>query len=187
MRDTVVLLDDSEGEGRLVAYIVPPSSTHGTGDLRTWLGSRLPEYMVPSLFLLISAIPLTQNGKVDRGALPAPKTGTIAAQACYVAPRTPLETQLAAIWQQSLGLTRVGMQESFLDLGGQSITAMRVVVRIRSALNLEVPVAWILQDPTIESLARFIDRMPAMAHNEEDLLRILEEIEKMPAAKGQEG
>jgi len=137
---------------------------------------------VPAAYVLLDAMPLTAHGKLDRRALPVPTVENIATTVEYVAPRTPLERDLAAIWRESLELERVGIGENFFDIGGHSLSAMRVVVRIRSVLNMDVPVACLFQNPTIESLASTIEGMRSSVPNDDaDLLRLLEEIEAMPA------
>jgi acyl carrier protein len=109
----------------------------------------------------------------------------VATTAKHAAPRTPLERDLAAIWQESLELEQVGIGEDFFDIGGHSLSAMRIVVRIRSVLNMEVPVACLFQNPTIETLAMAIDEMRTSIRNDEDVLRLLEEIEAMPASNAE--
>ena len=99
-----------------------------------------------------------------------------------IAPRTPLERDLAAIWRETLKLEQVGMDEDFFDIGGHSLSAMRIVVRIRSVLNMDVPVACLFQNPTIETLSAAMDWMRSSQDNPEDVLRLLEEIEAMPAS-----
>jgi amino acid adenylation domain-containing protein len=180
----VTVREDSPGDKRLIAYYTsvlkekPPVAEK----LRSLLSKSLPEHMVPAAYVLLDAMPLTAHGKLDRRALPVPTVENIATTVEYVAPRTPLERDLAAIWRESLELERVGIGENFFDIGGHSLSAMRVVVRIRSVLNMDVPVACLFQNPTIESLASTIEGMRSSVPNDDaDLLRLLEEIEAMPA------
>ena len=182
VREAVVVVDEKDGDKRLVAYLVPTSSTPSTTKLRTFLGEKLPEYMLPSAFVLLAEVPLTPHGKVDRRALPAPTNENIATAAEYVAPRTPLEKELADIWQQILGIERVGLRDNFFDVGGNSLSGMRVMAWIRSVLNLEVPISSLFQRSTIESLAMEIEAMRTSMHSEEDLLRILDELDAMPTS-----
>jgi amino acid adenylation domain-containing protein len=143
--------------GSLAAWLVaedtddPPSST----DLRVFLRERLPEAMVPSAFVWVDALPRTAGGKLDRRALPAPITDSDDA-AAYVAPRTPLEETIAAVWREVLGVPRVGVHDDFFALGGNSLVALRLIARIRQAAGAEVPVAALLQGPTVDQLARAV-------------------------------
>ncbi|HYH79351.1 MAG TPA: AMP-binding protein, partial [Longimicrobium sp.] len=141
-------------ERRLVAYLVPrdAQATPAPAELRTWLRERLPEYMVPAAFVWTEALPRTTSGKLDRRALPEHEDAA-GAPAEYVAPRTPLETRLAEIWREVLGVERVGLHDDFFDLGGQSILAMRLVARVREEMGGDVAVAELLQAPTLEEMA----------------------------------
>jgi hypothetical protein len=165
----VVAREDVPGDVRLVAYVVPgPEGARavepdaGTEDepaeqgglvplLREHLRERLPEYLVPSRFVVLDALPVTPGGKLDERRLPAPDGAADAAR--YVAPRSRLEELLAAVWAEVLGVERVGVRDSFFDLGGHSLLATRVVSRLR-AVKLEVPLRTIFQAPTVEGLAR---------------------------------
>jgi amino acid adenylation domain-containing protein len=143
--------------GTLAAWVVaedadhPPSST----DLRAFLRDRLPEAMVPSAFVPVDALPRTPSGKLDRGALPAPPA-IDAGDDDHVAPRTPLEETIAAAWREVLGVPRVGVRDDFFALGGNSLVALRLIARIRQAAGAELPVAALLQGPTVEQLARAV-------------------------------
>jgi len=141
--------------------------------------------MLPSIFVLIDAVPLTPHGKVDRRALPSPIAGNVATAAEYIAPRTPTERELAAIWQELLEVERVGITENFFEIGGHSLSAMRVVARMQSIHDLDIPVSCLFLHPTIESLAAEVDVMRVSAHSDEDLLRILDEIDAMPSLKAE--
>ncbi|WNG58276.1 amino acid adenylation domain-containing protein [Archangium gephyra] len=154
------------GESRLVAYVVPPSPRppgEGRGEgagspglnpeaVRTWLKQRLPEYMVPSAFVVLEALPLTSSGKVDGRALPAPGEARQGSRSS-VPPRDELERQLANVWEEVLGVTPVGVTDSFFELGGQSLLAVRLVARLRERLGRMVPLAALFEGPTIEALA----------------------------------
>ncbi|MDQ6774343.1 MAG: amino acid adenylation domain-containing protein [Candidatus Dormibacteraeota bacterium] len=155
----VVAGNDRSGERSLVAYVVPARErTLEVAALRALLRRTLPEYMVPSLFVPLVALPLTPNGKVDRHALPAPESGAQAAAGGYVAPRTALEAQLAAVWTEVLGVERVGVQDDFFDLGGHSLLAVRLLAEVHRACGVEVPVAAIFQGAsTIAGMATAIE------------------------------
>jgi acyl carrier protein len=185
IREAVVVLDEREEDKRLVGYFVPGTSAPSTAELRDFLGGKLPDYMVPSAFVVLDAVPLTPNGKLDRRALQALYKENIAATVSYTAPRTEIEKKLAQIWQEMLGVERVGIGENFFDLGGDSVSAMRAVVRMEKELELDLSVSCLFNNPTIELLAVALGEMKASAHGEEDLLRMLDEIDAMPASNAE--
>ncbi|HKP51511.1 MAG TPA: amino acid adenylation domain-containing protein [Chloroflexia bacterium] len=151
--------DDAPGDKRLVAYVVGDSGQgqpSTPSELRQYLKERLPEYMVPSAFVQMEKLPLTANGKVDRRALPAPELGRAEGDAEYVAPRNPVEETVAAIWVSVLGIERVGVHDSFFEVGGHSLAATQVVSRVREALRVELPLRRLFETPTIEGLAEAI-------------------------------
>jgi acyl carrier protein len=160
----VVLRADEGSEPRLVAYAVAKQAGYAVshGDrptpekLRDWLAASLPEYMVPSAVLLLDALPLTANGKVDRAALPSPETGAVAEDR-HVAPRTETETQLAAIWADVLKKERVGATDDFLELGGHSLMAIRVLGKISKTFGVRLALRTLFDAPTVEQLAATID------------------------------
>ncbi|HEX6751659.1 MAG TPA: amino acid adenylation domain-containing protein [Longimicrobium sp.] len=157
VRDCAVVVRTDGGEKRLVAYVVPANgSAPSPAGLREALGGRLPDYMVPTAFVALDAIPLTPNGKTDRRALPAPEAG---AHEDFVAPATPSETALAEIWAQVLGVDRVSVEDDFFLLGGHSLLATQVVSRIRRALGAEVPLRAVFEAPTVRRLAARVDAL----------------------------
>jgi amino acid adenylation domain-containing protein len=127
---------------------------HLNRQLRQLAESKLPEYMVPSAFVILDHWPLTANGKVDRTALPAPDGRSASAAGDFVAPRTPEEEILAAVWADVLGLERVGIEDNFFLLGGHSLLATQVISRVREAFSIELQVRTIFEEPTIAGLAR---------------------------------
>ncbi|MBD3307338.1 amino acid adenylation domain-containing protein [candidate division KSB3 bacterium] len=126
-------------------------------ELREYLRQQVPEYMIPSAFVMLDALPLTPNGKVDRVALPVPEIWGSGRQEGYVAPQTPLEEVVAAIWAEVLGVEHVGIHDNFFDLGGHSLLATQVISRIREACAVEFPVRQIFETPTISGLSQQID------------------------------
>ncbi|WEQ54976.1 amino acid adenylation domain-containing protein [Komagataeibacter nataicola] len=147
----VIAREDIPGDRRLVGYVVPePDATPDPATLRRALAAVLPDYMVPAALVLLDALPLTPNGKLDRKALPAPDF-TPAGEGR--APRNPQEAILAALFAEVLGLTRVGIDDSFFDLGGHSLLATRLASRIRSSLNIDLPVRAVFENPTVAGLA----------------------------------
>ncbi|HEU0079606.1 MAG TPA: amino acid adenylation domain-containing protein, partial [Longimicrobiaceae bacterium] len=150
----VVALDDASGGLRLVAYVVPAEGAGGevpAAELRSHLKAHLPEYMVPSVFVRLSTLPLTASGKVDRRALPAPESAGGARE--YMVPSTPTEELLAGIWGDVLGVERVGAEDDFFGLGGHSLLATRVVSRVRQAFGVELPLRALFEAPTVAGLA----------------------------------
>jgi amino acid adenylation domain-containing protein len=144
---------------RLVAYVVPvPDKTPTTAELRRWSQEKLPDYMVPSVFVFLKTFPLTPNGKVDRKALPEPDSVRPDLETPYVPPRSDLEETTAAIWRELLRVERVGLYDNFFDLGGHSLLAVQVQARLREALNLDLPIIKLFQYPTINSLTQFLSR-----------------------------
>ncbi|MEV4096074.1 amino acid adenylation domain-containing protein [Streptosporangium saharense] len=150
----VVVREDQPGERRLVAYVVPsgtaPAPTPSL--LRDALSWRLPGYMVPAAFHVMDRFPLTVNGKLDRAALPAPRRED-SVEADFTAPRDETETALAEIWRQVLGLERVGVRDSFFDLGGDSLSAVRVLSRIQAATGVRLAPRDLFETPTVAELA----------------------------------
>jgi amino acid adenylation domain-containing protein len=165
VRQAVVMArEDVPGGQRLVAYLVPEGSGElARADLAAWARSMLPEYMVPSAFVVMDALPLTPNAKVDRKALPAPEGAQMAAGAAYVAPRTPEQELLAEIWARVLSVERVGMRDNFFDLGGHSLLATQLVSRVRDAFAVELPLRALFEHPTVESLALEVEEASGRA------------------------
>jgi acyl-coenzyme A synthetase/AMP-(fatty) acid ligase len=151
--------EDSPGDKRLVVYLVLKSGDlPGVEELREHLKTKLPEYMVPSAFLMLDAFPLTSNGKVDRKALPAPQRQETGLDVNYVAPRTQMEKLIADIWSKVLRLEKVGVNDSFFELGGHSLLTVRVHAQICEALHTPISIVKLFQYPTISSLARYLDQ-----------------------------
>jgi acyl carrier protein len=156
----LVAKNDANGDERLVAYVVPiREHAPSVNELRSYLKERLPEYMVPSVFVTLEALPLTPNGKVDRQALPVPEDLRTQLDTEFVAPRGTLEEQLAEIWGQVLGVERVGAHDNFFELGGHSLLATRVVSRVREIIGVELPLLSLFEEPTVVGLAERIERV----------------------------
>jgi len=136
-------------------------------DLRAWLGDKLPEFMVPSNFVLLERMPLSANGKVDRKALPVPDQSRLEDRGAYVAPRLPEQEVLASIWSDVLRIERVGIRDDFFGLGGHSLNATQVVARVREAFKVEMPLRTLFESPTIESLARAITALTRRQEGQE--------------------
>ncbi|HWH68152.1 MAG TPA: non-ribosomal peptide synthetase, partial [Candidatus Sulfotelmatobacter sp.] len=154
----VVAAEDSGGGKRLVAYIVSPSATPDFEQLRHHLARNLPDYMIPSVFVPLSALPLTLNGKVDQRALPAPETDQTTTPHSSVPPRNPTETALVQIWCQLLNRNLVGIHDNFFHLGGHSLLATQVIWRIASTFNVDLSVRTLFEAPTVAALAEAVGR-----------------------------
>lgn len=181
----VIVREDQSGHKRLVAYVVPTILFDGhrslspwknsrdfannplyrkqvrelTGKLRDFLKQKLPDYMVPSAFVILDSLPLTPNGKIDLRALPAPE-GTSGSNANFIAPRDTLELQLAQIWSEVLEVSPVGVRDNFFDIGGHSLLAIALIARLQRQLDKNLSLAALLQNPTIEQLATSIRSDP---------------------------
>jgi FkbM family methyltransferase len=130
-------------------------------ELRSFLGGKLPEHMIPSAFVLLDKFPLTSGGKLDRRALPAPDETSSLAEAVFVAPRTPVEQQIASIWMEVLGLKQVGVHQNFFESGGHSLLATQVISRLRDTFSVSLPVSSLFESPTVSGLAETIERTEA--------------------------
>ncbi|MET0396030.1 MAG: amino acid adenylation domain-containing protein, partial [Longimicrobiaceae bacterium] len=164
----VVAREDEPGRGahRLVAYVVARGgAAPETAGLRAHLRERLPEHMVPSAFVALERLPLTPNGKLDRAALPAPDTAAGGRE--YVAPRTPLEEVLAAIYAEVLRTEPVGIHDDFFELGGHSLLATRVASRVREAFGVEMPVRVLFEAPSVAALGERVSTLQPTARVED--------------------
>ncbi|MDQ5848752.1 MAG: amino acid adenylation domain-containing protein [Pseudomonadota bacterium] len=155
----VLAREDTPGNKQLVAYVTASRPGNAVA-LYEFLKERLPEYMVPTQIVFLDALPLTQNGKVDRNALPAPSGEDAAAGREFAAPCTSTERALAEIWRELLAIERIGIHEDVFDLGAHSLLAMMAVVQIRQAFALDVPLRSLFEYPTVAQLAELIDSLP---------------------------
>jgi amino acid adenylation domain-containing protein len=153
VREAVVIdREDTPGNKRLVAYIVAQEQSEILNQLRDFLKQKLPDYMVPSVFVFLDALPLTPNGKVDRRALPAPDSSPSDSRG-FVPPRDTVEQQLQRIWSEVLQLSTIGVHDNFFELGGHSLLAVRLMAMIQQHFGKNLPLATLLASPTIEQLA----------------------------------
>ena len=157
IRDVCVLLrEDVPGDQRLVAYVVTEEQQSPTvSELRAFLQERLPDYMLPAVFMMLEALPISPNGKVDRRALPVPEQGRPDLEQGYVAPRTAIEEALAGIWSQVLGVEQVGVNDNFFELGGDSILTIQIVSKAKSA-GLDFAPKQLFQHQTVAELATVV-------------------------------
>ena len=155
----VVAPEDDGGERRLVAYVVPAAGAAlGREALTSALRRSLPDYMVPGTFVALASLPLTTNGKVDRAALPAPDASNTLRDGEVVAPRTEVETELAAILSALLGVEEVSVQDNFFLLGGHSLLGTQLIVRVRDVFGVELSLRTLFDAPTVADLAAEIER-----------------------------
>jgi len=153
----VEVREDKKHDKRLVAYIVPNEKGEVTAaELKTFLKDKLPEYMIPSLFVMMEKLPLTPNGKIDRKALPEPGVSEMESGVGHIAPRDELELALAEIWQKVLGIKNLGVNDNFFDMGGHSLLAARLFAEIERKLGYRLPLAILFEAPTIEGISRII-------------------------------
>ena len=157
--DTVVLLrEDAPGDKRLVAYVVAAKGKEFNEDkLRQSLATRLPEYMLPSVFVSMADLPLTPTGKIDRRALPDPSNCARRQPEAKQRPRSAIEVQIAALWEQALDREGIGVDENFFELGGNSLIAVRLFVQLEQMTGKKLPLATLFEAPTIRALARMIE------------------------------
>jgi amino acid adenylation domain-containing protein len=154
----VAVREDKPGNKQLVAYLVSQVSLDDiVSELRHFVGKKLPNYMVPSAFVQLEGLPLTPNGKVDRRALPAPDRARLGSEKTFAPHRTPIEEVLAGIWAQVLGCESVDIHDNFFDLGGHSLLATQVMGRLRSVLQVELPLRCLFESPTVAGLAESIE------------------------------
>lgn len=157
IREAVVLAPEDEFNNKRLAayYVVEPESVIDPSALRDYLKSSLPDYMIPSFFIPMKVMPLTLNGKLDRGALPSPEGGVIHHE--YVAPRTQIERELVEIWQDILHVEKVGVNDNFFELGGDSLKAARVISRIHLTHNIDISFRYFFENPTIMELSHYVN------------------------------
>jgi amino acid adenylation domain-containing protein/thioester reductase-like protein len=163
-QNVVVARDDGPAGKRLVAYLVwresgdgSPASPPAAGELQAFLRERLPDYMVPALFVPLDSLPLTPNNKIDRRALPAPADlglDVVTATTEYVAPRSELEQQLADMCADILAVSRVGVHDNFFELGGNSLLATRLIFQVRETFQVPLPLRYLFAQPTVAGLAQ---------------------------------
>jgi amino acid adenylation domain-containing protein len=154
----VVDRKDATGESRLVAYVVEESAQENlAAELRSYLKQHLPEYMVPAAYVVMSEMPLTANGKIDRRRLPEPETLRQEGGADYVKPKSDTEKIIAAIWQEVLNADSLSIHDNFFDLGGHSLLLVEVNSKLREALNREIQIVEMFKHPTVMALAKYLD------------------------------
>ena len=169
----VVARELGKSEKSLVAYIVPsPLQTPNKAEIRRFLQAKLPDYMVPSTFVVLEALPVNINQKVDRQALPAPTQEDLASFRPFVAPRDEYEQQLAQIWETVLGISPIGVEDDFFEIGGDSLQSIGLMMKIEEAFGKTLPLSTLLTEPTIAQLADVLrESKPSDVHSSIVLLR----------------
>jgi amino acid adenylation domain-containing protein len=176
----VVAREDQIGDRKIVAYIAGDAELAQLGgQLRADAQRRLPEYMVPANFVFLESFPLTPQGKIDRAALPVPNQERPSSENSFVAPRTPVEMSLAAIWQDILGVQRVGAYDSFFDLGGHSLSLIQLSARIRTAFEVEVPIRVLFDSPTLAGMTVAIAAAGIENENAAEMSQVIDELAQM--------
>ena len=174
----VVALDADSDRSRIVAYaVLKPRSTIGATDLRSFVRLKLPDYMVPARFIFLDGLPVSRNGKIDRKALPIPGRSRPELNTPLISHRTPLEKDLARIWCDVLELDQIGIHDNFIDLGGDSLAATRIISRVIANFQIEIPLRALFQSPTVAEMACVISQHEVNKLEQHDLTKILDELE----------
>ncbi|HJU39434.1 MAG TPA: amino acid adenylation domain-containing protein, partial [Tahibacter sp.] len=183
VREAVVVARDDAGGGKqLVAYVIPEQRAPSVAGLRTALADTLPEYMVPSAFVMLDAWPLTANGKLDRNALPAPGDDAVVARA-YAPPQGDTEVAIAQIWQSLLGVSRVGRDDNFFELGGHSLLAIQAASRIQARCGVALALRALFEAPTVAKLAT---RVHAASSGEHRAIAVADRRQPLPPSFAQQ-
>jgi len=166
IREVVVVPgEDTPGDRYLVAYLATHEDTSPSiSEFRRFLQKKLPEYMTPSAYVFLEALPRTANGKVDYRSLPMPEFERSRLETEFVAPKTPTEKQLAKIWQEVLGLEQVGIHDNFFELGGHSLMATQIISWARDHFEMEIPLLRLFETPTTAGLAELIETVRSTEH-----------------------
>ena len=176
----VVGRKDHLGNSRLVAYFVPAGKiAPSVSALRKFLSEKLPDYMIPASFIALDSLPLTPNGKINRRLLPAPDRSRPELETPMAAARNEVEKQLAQIWAEVLALDEVGIRDNFFDLGGDSLSASRIVSAVLQHFQLEIPLKALFQSPTVAEMASVITEHQDKRLNDKDLENLLSELESI--------
>ncbi len=176
----VVGHEDGPDSKKLVAYFVPDGEPTPTiSDLRRVLSEMLPDYLLPSSFVLMDALPRTATDKVDRRALPTPDGTRPELDTPFLAARTPVEEALAHIWADVLGLDQIGIDDDFMELGGDSLRAGQVVSRVLGVLGVDIPLRSLLQASTVADMALAVTQSRAAQKGDTEVASVLAELEAM--------
>jgi amino acid adenylation domain-containing protein len=185
VRRCVVMAREVEpGDKRLIAYLVLGEDVTATiMELREFLRQRLPDYLTPSFFVILQSFPISPNGKVDRQALPIPSQSDLALESVFVAPRSPIEEELARIFGEVLGVERVGIHDNFFDLGGHSLLVTQVVSRINRAFQIEISLRDLFDAPTVSGISTVIVQSQIRQAEGEAFSQMLADLEGLSEAE----
>lgn len=182
----VTARETSPGNNRLIAYVIPDTKpVPTTSALRRILSSRLPDYMIPSVFMFLDAFPLTPTGKVDRKTLPPPDNSRPTLDTAFVKPRNSLEHELAEIWSEVLSVDQVGIHDNFFELGGHSLAATRVLSRVIEGFGIDVSLQSLFQAPTVAEMTKLIAENREKTTSEHELGSILAELDSLSEEEAQ--
>jgi amino acid adenylation domain-containing protein len=183
---TVVAHEDMTGDTRLIAYYVPQDQIQddekkrkSASEIRGFMRQSLPEYMIPSLFIVIDNIPVSPSGKVDKSALPVPEVERSALESVYIEPSTKVEKELANICEELLGLERVGVHDNFFELGGHSLLATQFISRVRESLGVELPLRTVFENPTVAEISKSVEVEIATQSDREKISELLQRINEL--------
>lgn len=176
-QSVVVLRTDNPDDPQLTAYLVPAAGSEAPAPnaLRDFLKQKLPEHMVPAVYVSLEQLPMTPNGKIDRKALPAPQGSRVKGEGEFVAPTGGIEQSLAQIWKDILHVEQLGVDDNFFDFGGHSLQVVQVQNRLRETVGIDVPVLKLFQFPTIRALAKFIEEQNGGAGGDDAFRARIEE------------
>lgn len=180
VKEAAAAIKSANGEKYVVAYVTPISKpVPATAELRAFLKQRLPEYMIPSTFVLLDQLPLTATGKLDRAALPEPDRSHREPESAFTAPRNAVEEVLVEIFAEILSLKTVGIHDNFFEFGGHSLLATRVVARIRRVFNADLPLRRFFENPTVAEIAEFLASHEPVPGKMEEMLLLMRKIESL--------
>ncbi len=185
VKQAVVVPEDSPSGEKIVAAYVVPSQPLSTTEVRSLLRQELPDYMIPSRILILEALPLNRNGKVDIPALALLQVPDENPDSHFCGPQTPAEELLASIWREVLQKDRVGVHDNFFELGGHSLLAMQIISHIRNRFRVDFPLFTFFAAPTIAAMAAEIGKCPSIETEEEEMHRLLQELEGMSDEEAQ--
>ncbi|MEH1814618.1 MAG: amino acid adenylation domain-containing protein [Nostoc sp.] len=181
----VVHTSHLSSEQRLVAYLTPKGQINSIKDIRLYLSQHLPNYMVPSAFVILPKLPRTPNGKLDYHALPAPDISSFE-QTGFVPPRTPVEEAISNIWAEIIQVERVGVHDNFFELGGHSLLAIQVISKLRQTFGIELPLQSLFEATTVEKLSEVLIANETKLGKTEKIALVLKQIESMSVLKVKE-
>jgi amino acid adenylation domain-containing protein len=181
VKEVVVTVYERGGMGKsLVAYVVAEKGEElRVSELRSYLSERVPEYMVPSSYVSLEQLPLTSNGKVDRGKLPEPEQVRPELEQAYEEPQTPTQRVMAGIWEEVLGIEGVGIKDNFFELGGHSLLATQVISRVKDAFQVEIALRSLFESPTVAGLSEKMVQLERRPGEIDEIALILQELEQM--------